>query len=59
MMNHLDAYVAQVNGDPVEGMRQYLEKHVYEPKSWNDFLALIGVDEIVAASRRGRSIFDD
>jgi glutaconate CoA-transferase subunit A len=59
MMNHLDAYVAQVNGDPVEGMRQYLEKHVYGPKSWNEFLSLIGMEEIIAASRKGRSIFDD
>jgi glutaconate CoA-transferase subunit A len=59
VMNHLDAYVAQVNGDPIEGMRRYLDEYVYAPKSWNDFLALIGTDEIISASRRGQSIFDD
>src|SRR5258707_1309524 len=59
MMNHLEAYVKQVNGDPIGGMKRYLDDHVYGPKSWNDFLSMIGIDEIVAASRRGRSIFDD
>src|SRR6185369_7175585 len=59
MMNHLEAYVKQVNGDPIGGMKKYLDEHVYGPKNWNEFLSMIGIDEIVAASRRGRSIFDD
>src|SRR5215470_8902557 len=59
MMNHLDAYVAQVNGDPIGGMKKYLDDYVYGPASWNDFLSMIGMEEIVTASRRGRSIFDD
>lgn len=59
VMNHLDRYVAQVNGDPIKGMRRYLDEYVYAPKSWNDFLALIGTDEIISASRKGQSIFDD
>ena len=59
MMDHLNAYVKQVNGDPVGGMKKYLDDHVYGPKNWNAFLSMIGIDEIVAASRRGRSIFDD
>ena len=59
MMKHLDAYVAQVNGDPIGGMKKYLDDYVYGPATWNDFLAKIGMDEIVTASRRGRSIFDD
>jgi glutaconate CoA-transferase subunit A len=58
MIGHLEAYVAQVNGDPVEGMKKYLDGYVYGPKSWNDFLSMIGMDEILAASRRGRSILD-
>jgi glutaconate CoA-transferase subunit A len=59
MIDHLEAYVEQVNGDPVEGMKKYLDDYVYGPKSWNDFLSMIGMNEILAASRRGRSIFDD
>jgi glutaconate CoA-transferase, subunit A len=57
-MNHLDAYVDQVNGEPVEGMRRYLDKYVYAPKSWNDFLSLIGTEEVMSATRKGQSIFD-
>lgn len=57
-MNHLDAYVGQVNSDPVEGMRRYLDAYVYSPKSWNDFLSLIGTEEVMSATRKGRSIFD-
>jgi glutaconate CoA-transferase subunit A len=59
MLNHMDAYVAQVNADPVDGMRDYLEKYVYGPKSWTDYLALIGLEEVLDASRRGRSIYND
>jgi glutaconate CoA-transferase, subunit A len=58
MIEHLEAYVEQVNGDPVKGMKKYLDEYVYGPKSWSDFLSMIGMDEILAASRRGRSIFD-
>jgi glutaconate CoA-transferase subunit A len=59
MMKHMAAYVAQVNSDPIEGMRKYLEQYVYEPKSWNEYLSLIGMEELLAASRRGRSIYND
>lgn len=59
MMKHLAAYVAQVNADPVGGMQDYLEKHFYEPKTWNDYLALIGMDELLEATRNGGSMYDD
>ena len=56
---HMEAYVAQVNGDPVNGMRDYLDKYVYGPKSWTDFLQMIGMDELLDAVQRGRSIYND
>jgi len=59
MMRHIEAYVAQVNADPVAGMRDYLDRHFYAPKSWNDYLTLIGLPDILEASRRGVSIHDD
>jgi glutaconate CoA-transferase subunit A len=59
MMRHMEAYVAQVNGDPVGGMKDYLDRYVYGPKSWTEFLSLIGMDEVLDATRRGRSIYDD
>jgi glutaconate CoA-transferase subunit A len=59
MMRHMEAYVAQVNGDPIGGMKDYLERYVYGPESWTEFLSLIGMDEVLDATRRGRSIYDD
>lgn len=59
MMRHMEAYVAQVNADPIGGLRDYLDKYVYEPKSWNDFLGLVGMDELIGATRMGRSIYND
>jgi glutaconate CoA-transferase, subunit A len=59
MMQHMEAYVAQVNGDPVGGLKDYLDHYVYQPKSWTEFLSLIGMDEVLEATRRGRSIYDD
>ncbi len=58
MMRHMEYYVALVNKDPVQGMQEYLDRFVYEPKSWNAFLGLIGVDELLAAARAGRFIDD-
>jgi glutaconate CoA-transferase, subunit A len=54
----MEYYVGLVNKEPVQGMAQYLEKFVHGPKSWNDFLALIGIDELLEAARAGQSIYD-
>lgn len=59
MMKHMEAYVAQVNSDPVNGMKEYLEKYFYSPKSWTEYLSLIGMEELLEASQRGRSIYND
>jgi len=59
MMGHMESYVAQVNAEPDKGMREYLEHYVYGPKSWSEFLTLIGMEEVLEASRRGRSIYND
>ncbi|HET7850805.1 MAG TPA: CoA-transferase [Pseudolabrys sp.] len=58
MMKHMEYYVELVNGDPVGGMQEYLDKYVYAPKSWADFLDLIGLEEVLTASRAGKSIYD-
>jgi glutaconate CoA-transferase subunit A len=59
MMRHMEDYVERVNSnDPVGGMKEYLDRYVYGPRSWNEFLELIGMDELIDASRRGRSIYD-
>ena len=58
MMRHMKDYVALVNNDPIVGMKQYLAKFVYGPKSWTEFLNLIGIDEVFEAARAGASIYD-
>ena len=58
MMRHMEAYVAQVNANPVDGMRDYLDTFVFGPSSWTEFLECIGVEELVRASRAGRSMDD-
>ena len=56
---HLDTYAALSTKDPVGGTRQYLEAYYYEPKSWVDYLAKLGIGEVLDACRRGRSVYND
>ncbi len=58
LLQHMEAYVAQVNADPVDGMRQYLDRFVYGPSNWTEFLSLMGVDDLLSASRRGKVLYD-
>jgi glutaconate CoA-transferase, subunit A len=55
---HLDEYAAR-SKDPVQGAQAYLEEHYYEPKSWTDYLAKLGMAEVLDACRRGRSVYND
>jgi glutaconate CoA-transferase subunit A len=58
MLRHMEYYVGLVNKDPVAGMQEYLDRFVYGPKSWTDFLALIGMDDLLTAARAGKCIAD-
>jgi glutaconate CoA-transferase, subunit A len=58
MTRHMEAYVGLVNKDPVKGMQEYLDRFVYGPGSWTDFLNLIGMAEVLEAARAGNSIYD-
>jgi glutaconate CoA-transferase subunit A len=55
----LDDYAERVAKDPVAGCRQYLEDYYYAPKSWSEYLSLIGIDAMLDACRRGRSVHND
>src|SRR5262245_9715882 len=55
---HLD-YFAEVTRDPVKGAQQYLADYYYEPKSWSDYLSKLGMDAVLDACRRGRSVSND
>ncbi len=59
LFSHLDGYAAQLKQDPEAGMRDYLDRYFYGPKSWTEYLDLLGVAELLDAGRRGKSIYDD
>jgi len=56
---HHDMYAGLLHKDPVKGIADYLDRYFYAPKSWIEYLSLIGLDEVLDAARRGRSIYDD
>lgn len=58
MVRHMEYYVGLVNKDPVKGMQEYLDRFVFGPGSWTDFLDLIGMAEVLEAARAGNSIYD-
>ncbi|MFI4994161.1 MAG: CoA transferase subunit A [Hyphomicrobiales bacterium] len=57
--SHLDHYAEISARDPVKGPQNYLDEFYYEPKSWPDYLAKLGMDAVLDASRRGRSVHND
>jgi len=56
LFRHMDYYTSLVNKDPVSGMAEYLDRYVYGPKSWIDYLDLLGLDHLLEAARHGRSV---
>ena len=56
---NLDAYAALIGRDPEAGVKDYLERFVYEPKDWVAYLDLLGMDNMIDAARRGRSVYND
>ena len=59
LFSHFDGYAAQLKQDPEAGMRDYLDRYFYGPKSWTDYLDLMGLAELLDAGGRGKSIYDD
>jgi glutaconate CoA-transferase subunit A len=56
---HMDEYVKLMMGKGPEGVQEYLGQYVYGPKSWNDFLEMLGFENVLQAVREGRSIHND
>jgi len=56
---HHDMYAGLIRKDPAKGIAEYLARYFYGPKSWTEYLDLIGMEELLDAARRGRSIYDD
>ncbi len=56
LFRHMDYYTSLVNKDPVKGMAEYLDRYIYGPKSWTDYLNLLGLDHLLEAAKHGRSV---
>ena len=56
---HMDVYAELTRQDPEGGVREYLEKFYYEPTGWNEYLNRVGLEHLLDATRRGKSIYDD
>ena len=57
--DHMGQYAKQVSLDPVAGAADYLRHYYQEPATWEAYLERVGTTEILDASRRGRSVYDD
>jgi glutaconate CoA-transferase subunit A len=57
--SHLDYYAELTAKDAEKGVAEYLDRFYHAPKSWAEYLNLLGLDALLDASRRGRSIYDD
>jgi len=56
---HMDQYVNTMMSQGPEGVKTYLERYVYDPESWDDFLEMIGVKNILKATVNGRGVYND
>jgi len=55
----LNAYTEMIREDPVAGVKEYIQKYIREPESWSAYLDLLGMDSLIDAGVRGRSIYND
>ena len=56
LFRHMDHYTGLVNKDPVKGMAEYLERYVHGPKSWTEYLNLLGLEHLLEAAKGGRRV---
>ncbi len=56
---NLDAYAELTRSDPAAGVKDYLERFVHGPENWNAYLELLGMENVIDATVRGRSVYND
>ncbi len=57
--SHLDDYAEMTARDPEAGAKAYLERFYHAPADWHEYLSRLGIDAMLDAARRGRSIYND
>jgi len=58
-ISNLDAYAELIRTDPVAGVEEYLDRFIYGPESWEAYLDLLGMNNVISATLGGRSVFND
>ena len=56
--NHMDMYVKLMMERSIEGVQEYLDKYVYAPQTFDDYLSLFKVKDIVRATLNARKGYD-
>jgi glutaconate CoA-transferase subunit A len=56
---HLDEYAERTGKDPVNGANAYLTEFYHQPESWSEYLSKLGMQAVLDASNRGRSVYND
>jgi glutaconate CoA-transferase subunit A len=56
---HMDYYAQVTREKGIEGAKEYLQKFVYEPEDWNDFLNRVGFTELIESTKAGRRMYSD
>lgn len=59
LYRHMDLYAKLTREKGLGGAHEYLQKYVYEPESWNDFLNRVGFFELMEAAAAGRRMYSD
>jgi len=55
----MDYYVKLMMDKGPDGVKEYLDKYVYAPESWNDYLEMLGFKQILRATVSGRGVYND
>jgi glutaconate CoA-transferase subunit A len=58
-ISNLDDYAELIRTDPVAGVEEYLDRFIFGPESWEAYLDLLGMNNVISATRGGRSVFND
>ena len=56
---NLDYYAKLTRSEPLAGVEEYLEKYIRAPENWNAYLELLGMEQVIDATVRGRSVYND
>lgn len=56
---HFDKYVKMTKEKGVEGVKEYLDKYVYGPETFEDYLSLFALKTILDRTKAGREIYNE